>query len=663
MNSSISQIICFISVYSCLFFYPFKSSAVGTAEDFEIVRNPIQSVLNQKWSAPTSAPETEDFCTLEKFCTLLKPNFEQFYVYENPEGEKFPNLTILGKMLEAKSCFKIKIEEEERAIQSAQYTLQSKRESDFSTDEKAELNELRNQYRTARFQSSKEQYEFETSQKDENSRRIFNDFMEAAENLEQFISQNESEWPLFHSVNKNFYLSLKEFVNTSSRLNGKNWSIYPLLLFSGSSDLSQFSDQTREKLLEFNNKFKKLYYKNFLPSNQKMKHTISGELSPQKQKLKFSLPSPLYSLKTEAKNEADQNQENQNLLEKHQNLLKIFEKARAGILAQLNLKKISSDDPQIQWIESMIKRIQTVRLSSTVNGSICKSSSSPAHYEPLGHLIHICPWLYEAPESTLLQIIAHEFTHAIDPCVGSYPLLKEKGNYFVAVPKTPINQTDSEEISSSIPLSENPFLTTLQCLQSPDSIGVITRTQESHKKLLLKDLPNNQDPGFKEFASILDHFDEQWKSHQACDHLFLTGSQWSEAFADWMAAQVVAQDIQEETDPQKKKLKAFESTLLFLTYSQVCGYPKDSQLMKVDHRLKLLGCHKRQTPVWIDEKSSPDMSSTQTPDQSASKPNGPEHIDTHPESKKRITHILLQEPAIRQALGCETTTHRWTHCE
>ena len=38
-------------------------------------------------------------------------------------------------------------------------------------------------------------------------------------------------------------------------------------------------------------------------------------------------------------------------------------------------------------------------------------------------------------------------------------------------------------------------------------------------------------------------------------------------------------------------------------------------------------------------------------------------IPYQPESKKRITHILLQEPAIRQALGCETTTHRWTHCE
>ena len=79
--------------------------------------------------------------------------------------------------------------------------------------------------------------------------------------------------------------------------------------------------------------------------------------------------------------------------------------------------------------KALIKKIRSIQYINPTDPSASKSSECQgvlgnAFYQPINHSFTLCPNIVNYPDANLVQIIAHEFTHSIDPCSAQSGLYK-----------------------------------------------------------------------------------------------------------------------------------------------------------------------------------------------------------------------------------------------
>ena len=619
-----------------------KSGRAGVADDFDMIRAELQASLSQSRDRRLSlVPAEGEFCSIRQFCEILKPQRNQFYLYSNLVGEKFPNLRLLENVVVAQSCHRVKFREEARALSVAKGSHQKEKEAALPEADREELQKWREEYRLRqvalqRERDSRHSRELDEALESEMRRRI----QSIQELIDSVDASGESALLTdFKKVLGQVMVSRPRVVDASSRFDFFS-DDRPALFF----DPDKYPPSSRTGVERFNALAFNWMMEDLV---KKRKYTYGGGYV-HVERLSFDFPSVIFDLRFAADATVRETQVKE-LYSGRARVLRVLEKARRGIVAQLEQGKVLRPSAEDQW-DRMIRRVETVQLSLTVDKKVCKKSS-PAHYDPLAHMIQICPWLFDLPESALLQIVAHEVTHAIDPCNVSYDLWGQDGKRVVDRTETLRADAKTTLLVSGIPFDKNPFEKVLMCLQSPTSIQVSLRGERSHRDRLEKEhatlfrqgKTRGRDPEVDRVEKVLTDFSHQFSVHQACDSLTTVGSQVSEAFADWMAGRVVAIEVA-SASAEGRREKAFEATLFFLDQVGVCG-PDDSTAPVAQTRrlLKSLGCS--------------------FPMEREGAPTDPDFMASHPPSDRRITDILLREPVLRGALGCATETAEGLYCD
>ncbi len=368
----------------------------------------------------------------------------------------------------------------------------------------------------------------------------------------------------------------------------------------------------------------------------------------------------------------------------------LFQHAKDGIKAMLLARRTKENAAAI---DNMISRISTITMSPVkVEEGFDPEYPCPApnaFYDPMTHSFKVCPQLLEMPDVALKTIITHELAHSIDPCDLSGPLLSVTGDAQGAPPSPVAPTVGSGEFAPSLPdqghavyaedvvgnasqvlapeyknistrivepaigLDHNPFSKLVSCLASSSSVGARMPDQRSLKRQLDSAIEKVRQTGATpetspQLARLLDakrNLPALIHSHGAC--AFLAGkdgkTQAQEAFADWVAGEVVGGDLARAPESVRSE-GAFESVSFFLGMS--CPGPKSRTDAAVSKFLSQNGCASQGATV-----------ATLSSIQDAQAING----DEHPWDTTRVDRLFLANPAYRHALGCGRSEAK--HCE
>jgi hypothetical protein len=290
----------------------------------------------------------------------------------------------------------------------------------------------------------------------------------------------------------------------------------------------------------------------------------------------------------------------------------------------------------------------------------------------------------QLPSAGIKSIIAHELAHSIDPCLASmelvtvHPSAKEEvmqkefarqmqefekqqeqnGVYsYKPVLKQPeskvkyaadflglVSQNSmTDQVSPAISLKTNPFTSTIECLKSRESIAARATSDAEVQKIMTDAIDNLKKTGateenseqLKSYNKALSSLSERMGKNGACS--FMPGqsgqSQVQEAFADWVATEVLGKDV-ERADAAKKKDMAFESMAFFLALE--CP-AKTNASTKAKELLTAMKCG--------GESSISDLNSIYDA--------MGRNSDSHPFGQARVNRLFLAQPQIAKALGCE----------
>lgn len=92
------------------------------------------------------------------------------------------------------------------------------------------------------------------------------------------------------------------------------------------------------------------------------------------------------------------------------------------------ISNLVGNRPESEWSDAerfAVDKINRIRYNSgdtphNRNDPTCLGIVPNAFYRTTDHSINICPGFYVYPDSTLVSVIAHEMTHAIDPCNAQF---------------------------------------------------------------------------------------------------------------------------------------------------------------------------------------------------------------------------------------------------
>lgn len=295
-------------------------------------------------------------------------------------------------------------------------------------------------------------------------------------------------------------------------------------------------------------------------------------------------------------------------------------------------------------IDNMISRIEKVKWASfrpkneeELYEKFCYLPN--ATFSPEGNQIVVCPQMLGMPEATLELVFAHELAHSIDTCFSSMTLSDDRGEMKLTDP----NWAMGKLLVEGVPPSQNPFGKTIQCLQTPGSMGHKLRTNadkiEDLKQYVAGLDAEGADPENPEMQKIQGTLRdlEEAKEENYCpaNDDDQPAKYMQEDFADWMAAQVVSEKLKAEKDPAKAKAAAFETQVLGLQ-TECPGFEQD-QKDHIEKQMKSAGCS-RQSQVAV--KAILDIDKGQ---------GGAEH----PGWNDRTNKIFLAEPEMQKALSCQ----------
>ena len=337
--------------------------------------------------------------------------------------------------------------------------------------------------------------------------------------------------------------------------------------------------------------------------------------------------------------------------------------------------------------KALIKKIRLIQYinptdPSATQSAPCQGVVGNAFYIPLTHAFTICSNIVNYPDATLVQIIAHEFTHAIDPCIFQNELLKinhfkirqisdhqknEKARiafelkrpseaailYLVSALPPKVERTNfdfslidqkSEGLKWLIEqgvfnretmgaeFSKYPFANQYSCLLGAKK-KFYARTDAELEKLADEIVTAKSEQFDKSYSASEDRntIVQALKTKPECasaegskEH---RNAQGQEVMSDWMSAHVLGQYLKKNpplTDNDRLASIAMFASLACFEAKKIEEFQKDS---KTSARLQIVSA--------IEDLSH-------------------RNKDSHPEFLQRLNEIILMEPEVRKALGCAT---------
>lgn len=362
-------------------------------------------------------------------------------------------------------------------------------------------------------------------------------------------------------------------------------------------------------------------------------------------------------------------------LEKLKEAEAIVEETRKELVSTLESYRTQENSNEI---DNLIQRIKTVHHDT----SFKKCDSPNATYDPSRHSFSLCPQVLNLPKMNLKMIVAHEFSHAIDPCVASFPLKKVTGQKAPVIPtKTERGRVEFkieserqqvhssideefvrqqyngelveikfEEVLPGIDFDSHPFAKNknLECLQKEKSFAARIPTMEKSRNSLNRHIQEKIESGTKEndpelisLKKTLRNLDSQWKMRRACQFIPGEISQIQEAFSDHLSSKVVAASLEKVTDPKGKKDAAFELSGFFVGTS--CAMNASSFESGLKNEVPAPCLSDQSTGAFFQ-----DLSNIENANAAATQ--------SHPGSAVRMNRGFFSHPSIRRALQCQEAT-------
>ena len=305
------------------------------------------------------------------------------------------------------------------------------------------------------------------------------------------------------------------------------------------------------------------------------------------------------------------------------------------------LKKIENSSNKTE-INNLITRIQTVtpEFPAFKENNVLRESLGcelpNAKYQFESHSIRICSQLLNFPEATIIQIMAHELSHAIDPCTLSFAFSKHnnKSYYQVDVPEF-LGGFEDEPISKSSQIKEisyklNPFNQALSCLQKSDSFNVAVQSKDS----ILKFLKDKELDG-ENIEFLLGAVSEHYEEIKYCNYFDEKNNKMSEVFADWLSAKALELRLQKITDPREARVFAYESQLLLLSLGSAKLQESSLNFANTLDKSFVENCSPLQDHIELIKTDGD---------------------STHPKLKDRFNRLFLANESIQKALFCKPQT-------
>ncbi|NUN04935.1 MAG: hypothetical protein HUU57_04150 [Bdellovibrio sp.] len=328
----------------------------------------------------------------------------------------------------------------------------------------------------------------------------------------------------------------------------------------------------------------------------------------------------------------------------------IFKDVQKRLIAYLQSQRTADNSAAI---EASIRKIEIVSMNQlSLNDEVLLKTGCEmpnAFYVAQTMAVTVCPQFLGLPDASLFLIIAHELSHAIDPCNSSYGYLQSDKGTFILDPRTSMPESEYSEEShkgynrfaDSVGVDEHPFKEAIACLNSPKVMNVQTPSRASVLKrvddkmsfIQEKDSESgeekNSDAQMSRLQSEKEFFEKHHKDLQFCGPITGNGHA-QEAFADWLAVQIVEKKIVEIPSSADAKRFAFETQAY--SFGRSCA--NLSQAMNAKAK-KIMG------------------KKCETVDEALAKAElKPDHDHSHPKMADRVNSIYLANPGLQKALGC-----------
>lgn len=334
-------------------------------------------------------------------------------------------------------------------------------------------------------------------------------------------------------------------------------------------------------------------------------------------------------------------------------LEQIFTDARKGLI---NLITRGRSEDQLSASEkSSIFRLNTIKYKPFN----CKSGEINANYNPIDHSFTVCDGLLEAPEASLVGVVAHELFHAIDPCSLQMPLYQvnqaklqsaiylnqsnksmdlvdllrnskytnlDVRSYF---PRSGVDLAEGMNVlelkEKGVARSNYPFNDVYSCLKSPQGGSFIEESAADRKKvidsvILFKKQRLGDGYDAKKDREILN---QKYLKYSQCG--MGAHSEMTEATADWAASEVEGNYLKgQKFETPKDRLKQIAVFANIACSDRTIGIEPFNEAMpagEIDQRIT---------------SYSPLM------------------LDSHPAGVKRLKYIIMRNPNLAKALGCNT---------
>ena len=627
----------------------------GCAEAYNIEQ--LQQTLDKNFKLKTECSHFGGAagisnCTFAQMCQKFSLNTEAPYIYQNESGEKIPNYSLTSLEFKFNLC-------------TAQKLHKNPGEEMITGMEKMK------------------------SQLKENQRKS----LQLAVALDDSIRRHNEEKAMFEIGNASIVEALKN-LDTNSDSGG----IFVVARQTTRNQIEkQFEKMEQRAGYKISEETKKLYVDSQLQLLTGFSDNSLSQEDPSKSRNTNPFLDPFLFSDSKKAGSKDAVIKNQARLQKELDRnYKIFASTQSQILGYLDEKRTPATSDQI---DKMKARISSIRMDtetmSLLNPAVCAGPN--AFYNPGDHQFHICPQIMELPSESLRMIIAHELAHSIDPCsmsddlllvsgktvaeamsqpskeqteiyeksaaeVGTFfPKLKDpqpKSNThfvvdFLGMSKSNLSfiyiKPEWKVFSSGFPGNQNPFSSTLSCLESPDSIHARSVDEKSLaqsmdtaiEKARAAGADPTKDPELQRTMEAKKNLHELLNQHGACS--FMGGSngksQLQESFADKIASEIVARDLQNKSISEKQK-GVFEAAGFFLGIS--C--PNISEKTK-----SVFSKTAEQQNCGLDSnKSATDIMqifSAQAHER-----------DEHPWEVDRIERLFLAHPELRRDLGCSSSS-------
>lgn len=572
----------------------------------------------------------ENNCEQGEFCDFLSQNKNNYQIYKNDEGEYIPNIALYGIDAIFKTCA--------QASSPSKNIATSVSKTNPGKVEQAKL------YKTLQ-ESIKKNNEQETMSKLEYARsEIILEKAEKGTEMDDF-----TRYQTLQDTKAGKELIEKELSEVESKAGVK------------------LSQETREKYISFHSYVLPAMGIGMGMGGGMGQSAESGSELVWKSPAAdpFMDPSLLTSgSETEVK---EQQAKYQKRLDK---TYETFLEAQKDLIALIESKK---DKLGSKVADSILERLKTVNMNDDTNSAMCVAPN--AFYNPQDHKITICRQLLMLPKESIKAILAHELGHSFDPCMISGKLLnvgegkgqspfgstvlgggvkfkpshyKESENALMA-DVLEMLPSDFEVKAQGILYSDNPFSPLVSCLSSPKSMGARLPdyvTLEKNLDLSIAEMEaggatKKSSPEYAQLLKTKSNFKNLVKSKYACSFIPGTGfTEVQEAFADWVAGEVVATDIT-KAKPEKKRALAFESMAFFLAMDCKNLSPELSEATK--NTLK--SCSPQVAGFSYNGLAGNVMTLNQVAQRSS---------DPHPRTFKRIDNLFMAQPEIREAMGCNS---------